>query len=78
MKKTFIVGVLFIISFAIVYSIGEFFFSSDDSTAGQGGSMLQSAVTFGGINYLSIFVYILIAMAVTAIVYFSAKSRRSK
>lgn len=78
MKKTFIVGVLFIISFAIVYSIGEFFFSSDDPTAEQGGSMLQSAVTFGGINYLSIFVYILIAMAVTAIVYFSAKSRRSK
>lgn len=76
MKNTLIVTLLFILSFGVIYSIGEFLFGSDpDSTENAGA--LQAAVTFGGVNYLSIFVYILIAMALTAIIFFSVKSRRS-
>ncbi|MEK4230769.1 carboxypeptidase [Solibacillus sp. FSL H8-0538] len=77
MKKYLLITLLFIVSYAVVHWIGELFFSTDTTTAMQGRSMLQSAVTFGGINFLSIFVYILIAIAITAIVYFSVKSRRS-
>lgn len=77
MKKTFVITLLFLVSYAVVHWLGELFFSSDSTSPAQGGSMLQSAVTFGGINFLSIFVYILIAIAITAIVYFSVKSRHS-
>lgn len=76
MKNTLIVTLLFILSFGVIYSIGEFLFGSDPDSTEKAGA-LQAAVTFGGVNYLSIFVYILIAMALTAIIFFSVKSRRS-
>ncbi len=78
MKNFFIVVVIFILSYLSVQWLSGFVMTSQHEASSERGSMLQSAVTFGGINFLSIFIYILLAMILTTIIFFAIKSRRSK
>lgn len=75
MKNFLFVPVTFIVSFLAIKWIGDLISPSDASSS---ASSLQSAVTFGGVNYLNIFIYIIIAMIATAVIFFTAKSRRSQ
>lgn len=78
MKNFFIVVVIFFVSYLCVQWLSGFVITSHHEASAEKGTMLQSAVTFGGINFLSVFIYILIAMIITAIIFFALKSRRSK
>lgn len=77
MKNFLIVAVTFILSFFAVGWLFTLTGSLEYEASSQGGSSLQSAVTFGGINFLALFIYILIAIILTTIIFFSLKSRRS-
>ncbi|MEO4055447.1 carboxypeptidase [Solibacillus sp. CAU 1738] len=78
MKNFLIVSVIFILSFLGLQWLSGLVITSNHEASPQSGSMLQSAVTFGGINFLMEFIYILLAMAITSIIFFTLKSRRSK
>lgn len=78
MKNFFIVVVIFILSYLGVQWLSGFVLTSQHEASSEQGTMLQSAVTFGGINYLNVFIYILLAMIITTIIFFAIKSRRSK
>lgn len=77
MKNFLFVVVTFIISYLGISWLGGFIFPSNDESSATSASSLQAAVTFGGVNYLNVFIYILLASIVTAIIYFTVKSRRS-
>lgn len=78
MKNFLFVVITFIISYWAISSFAGLIFQSNDENSATSASSLQAAVTFGGINYLNVFIYIILAMIFTAIVFFSVKSRRSK
>lgn len=76
--KIFLFAVItFTLSFWGISSLGSLIFPSNDEGSATSASSLQAAVTFGGVNYLNVFIYIILAMILTAIVFFSVKSRRS-
>lgn len=77
MKNFLIVSVTFILSFFVVGWLFTLTGSLNYQASSQSGSSLQSAVTFGGINFLVLFIYVLIAIILTAIIFFNVKSRRS-
>ncbi len=72
MKNTVLIIILFIVSYATLYSIGSFLFGSEPSP-----NSLQSAVTFGGINFLALFIYFIVAAITTTVLFFSIKNKRS-
>ena len=71
MKTTISLLLTFIFSFAAIYYVGGLLFSGQPEA-----NTLQAAVTFNGINFLALFVYVVIAIIVTAIIYFSAIHKR--
>ena len=77
MKNFLFVVITFIISYWAISSFAGFIFPSNDENSVTSASSLQAAVTFGGVNYLNVFIYIILAMIFTAIFFFSVKSRRS-
>lgn len=72
MKNIFTIVILFVLTYFVIQTIGGFLFTADSS-----GSALQSAVTFGGINFLAIFIYTIFATIATTIIFFTLKNRRS-
>ncbi|MEG0386413.1 MAG: carboxypeptidase [Solibacillus sp.] len=80
MKKFLFIVVTFALTYiGIQWISGLLSTSSDNSDVSTvNSSMLQSAVTFGGVNYLNVFMYIILSAIITAIIYFTVKSRRSK
>ncbi|WP_274308129.1 carboxypeptidase [Solibacillus daqui] len=74
MKNFLFVAITFAISFFGISWLGGVIFPSNDETS---ASSLQAAVTFGGVNYLNVFMYIILACILTTIVFFTVKSRRS-
>ncbi|ATP41863.1 carboxypeptidase [Solibacillus sp. R5-41] len=80
MKKFLFIVVIFALTYTGLQWISGLFlsFSSNPDDSATNSSMLQSAVTFGGVNYLNVFIYILLSAIITAIIYFTVKSRRSK
>ena len=77
MKNFLLVTVTFFLSFFVVGWLFTLTGSLDYEASSQSGSSLQSAVTFGGINFLALFIYILIAIIITTIIFFNVKNRRS-
>ncbi|MGN7478459.1 carboxypeptidase [Solibacillus silvestris] len=77
MKNSLFVAITFVVSYLAISSLGKVIFPSNDENSATSASSLQAAVTFGGVNYLNVFIYIILAMILTAIVFFSVKSRRS-
>ena len=77
MKNFLLVTVTFILSFFVVGWLFTLTGSLAYEASSQSGSSLQSAVTFGGINFLALFIYILIAIIITTIIFFNVKNRRS-
>ena len=73
MKNTLLVIVLFAITYFIIHFAGGLLFTGEPNE-----NSLQSAVTFAGVNYLAIFIYIIIAAIATTILFFTIKSKRSK
>lgn len=78
MKNFLFVAVTFIISYLGIQWFSGLILTSGSSDTTSSASSLQAAVTFGGVNYLNVFIYIILAMILTAIVFFTVKSRRSK
>ena len=76
MKNFLFIAITFIISYITLSWIGGLISPANDSSA-TSASSLQAAVTFGGVNYLNVFIYIILTIIVTTIVFFSVKSRRS-
>lgn len=80
MKKILFIVATFALTYTGLQWISGLFLTSnsnlEDSTTSS--SMLQSAVTFGGVNYLNVFIYIILSAIITAIIFFTVKSRRSK
>lgn len=77
MKNFLFVTITFILSFLIVGWLFTLTGSLNYEASPQNGSSLQAAVTFGGINFLALFIYVLIAIILTTIIFFSIKNRRS-
>lgn len=77
MKNFLFVVITFVISYLGISWLGGVIFPSNDEGSATSASSLQAAVTFGGVNYLNVFIYIILAMILTAIIFFSIKSRRS-
>ena len=77
MKNFLFVAVTFIICYFGLSWLGGLMFPSNTDSSATSASSLQAAVTFGGVNYLNVFIYIILSMIITAIVFFSVKSRRS-
>ncbi|MBD8034205.1 carboxypeptidase [Solibacillus merdavium] len=77
MKNIIFVLITFILSYWGISSLGGFIFPSNDENSATSASSLQAAVTFGGVNYLNVFIYIILAMILTTIIFFSVKSRRA-
>ena len=77
MKNFLFIAITFIISYGALSWIGGLIFSTNDESSATSASSLQAAVTFGGVNYLNVFIYIILAIIITAIVFFTVKSRRS-
>ena len=61
---------LFIVSYAVIYGIGSFLFGSEPAP-----NSLQAAVTFGGINFLALFIYFILAIITTTVLFFTLKNR---
>lgn len=72
MKNTIFIILLFGISYFIFYKLGSLLFKSDVNP-----NSLMAAVTFGGVNYLALFVYFLLSIISTLIVFFSIRSKMS-
>lgn len=77
MKNFLFVAITFIISYLGISWLGGVIFSSNSEDSATSASSLQAAVTFGGVNYLNVFIYIILAIILTAIIFFSVKSRRT-
>lgn len=77
MKNFLFVAITFTISFFGISWFGGVIFPSNDENSATSASSLQAAVTFGGVNYLNVFIYIILACILTTIVFFTVKSRRS-
>lgn len=77
MKNFLFVAITFIISYLGISWLGGVIFLSNGEDSATSASSLQAAVTFGGVNYLNVFIYIILAMILTAIIFFSVKSRRT-
>lgn len=77
MKNFLFVAITFIISYFGISWLGGVIFPNNGEDSGTSASSLQAAVTFGGVNYLNVFIYIIVAMILTAIIFFSVKSRRT-
>lgn len=77
MKNFLFVAVTFIICYFGLSWLGGLIFTSETDSSATSASSLQAAVTFGGVNYLNVFIYIILSMIITAVVFFSVKSRRS-
>lgn len=78
MKNFLICLVIFALSFSLIQWVSGLFLTTNyDAVAQNTGSSLQAAVTFGGVNILSLFIYILLAAILTIIIFFSVKSRRT-
>ena len=75
MKNFLFVVVTFAISYFGISWLGKVIFPSNDEASATSASSLQAAVTFGGVNYLNVFMYIILACIVTAIIFFTAKSK---
>ncbi|MEG0384514.1 hypothetical protein [Solibacillus cecembensis] len=80
MKKFLFIVVIFALTYTGLQWISGLLLTSnsDSDISANNSSMLQSAVTFGGVNYLNVFMYIVLSAIITAIIYFTVKSRRSK
>ncbi|MEK4427065.1 carboxypeptidase [Solibacillus sp. FSL K6-1523] len=80
MKKILFIVAIFAFTYTGLQWISGLFLTSnsDSDVSTNNSSMLQSAVTFGGVNYLNVFLYIVLSAIITAIIYFTVKSRRSK
>jgi len=78
MKNFLFVAITFAISYFGVSWLGGVIFPSNDENSATSASSLQAAVTFGGVNYLNVFMYIIVACIITVIVFFTVKSRRSQ
>ena len=77
MKNILFIVVTFILSYLGIQWLSGLILTSGSSDMTTSSSSLQAAVTFGGVNYLNVFIYIILAMILTAIIYFTVKSRRS-
>ncbi|MEK4627161.1 MAG: carboxypeptidase [Solibacillus sp.] len=77
MKNFLLIAVTFILSYLGIQWLSGLIFTSSSSDVTTSASSLQAAVTFGGVNYLNVFIYIILAMILTAIIFFTVKSRRS-
>lgn len=73
MKRLLIIIVTFVITFVLLYFIGDIIFGKNPSP-----NSLQAAVTFAGINFLALFIYFILAIITTTIVYFSVFHQRLK
>ena len=71
MKTTISLVVTFIFSFIVIYYVGGLLFNGQSEA-----NRLQAAVTFNGINFLALFVYVVIAIIMTTIIYFSVIHKR--
>ena len=78
MKNFLFVAITFALSFLGVSWLGGVVLPSTDENSATSASSLQAAVTFGGVNYLNVFIYIIVACIITAILFFTVKSRRSQ
>lgn len=80
MKKFLFILVIFALTYTGLQWLSGLLLTSSNNpdTSTNNSSMLQSAVTFGGVNYLNVFMYIILSAIITAIIYFTVKSRRSK
>jgi len=70
MKNIVSIISLFIISYAVIYWIGSFLFGSEPAP-----NSLQSAVTFGGINILALFIYFIFATITTTVLFIKLKHK---
>ena len=77
MKNFLFVAITFALSFLGISWLGGIVFPSTGEDSATSASSLQAAVTFGGVNYLNVFLYIIVACILTAILFFTVKSRRS-
>lgn len=71
MKTTISLLLTFVLSFTVIYYVGGLLFNGQPEA-----NTLQAAVTFNGINFLALFVYVVIAIIATAIIYFSVIHKR--
>lgn len=80
MKKFLFILVIFALTYTGLQWLSGLLLTSSNNpdTSTNNSSMLQSAVTFGGVNYLNVFMYIILSAIITAIIYFTVKSKRSK
>lgn len=70
MKNILSIICLFILSYAVFYGIGSYLFGTEPTT-----NSLQSAVTFGGINILALFIYFIFATISTTVLFITLKNK---
>ena len=73
MKNIISIICLFILSYAVFYGFGSFLFDSEPAP-----NSLQSAVTFGGINILALFIYFIFATITTTVLFITLKNKRKQ
>ena len=70
MKNIVSIISLFIVSYAVIYWVGSLLFGSEPAP-----NSLQSAVTFGGINILALFIYFIFAAISTTVLFITLKQK---
>lgn len=79
MKNFAIFIAIFAASFYVIQWLSSTLRTVEHDAVNQNtGSALQAAVTFGGVNILSLFIYFILAAIFTSIVFFTAKSKLKK
>ena len=73
MKNIISIICLFVLSYAVFYGIGSFLFDSEPAP-----NSLQSAVTFGGINILALFIYFIFATITTTVLFITLIHKRKQ
>ena len=73
MKNILSIICLFVLSYAVFYWIGSFLFDSEPSP-----NSLQSAVIFGGINILALFIYFIFATITTTVLFITLINKRKQ
>ena len=73
MKNIVSIISLFIVSYAVFYGIGSFLFGAEPAP-----TSLQSAVTFGGINFLALFIYFIFATITTTVLFITLIHKRKQ
>ena len=73
MKNIVSIISLFIVSYAVFYGIGSFLFGAEPAP-----NSLQSAVTFGGINFLALFIYFIFATITTTVLFITLIHKRKQ